>query len=66
MIAKRRLDANQLWFPEARFGVFIHFGLYALLGRGASAPGALRRDGVRAGSRGAGADGGGAGHGRAP
>lgn len=34
MIIKRHLDDNQLWFPEARFGMFIHFGLYALLGRG--------------------------------
>ena len=34
MIIKRKLDANQQWFPEARFGMFIHFGLYALLGRG--------------------------------
>jgi len=34
MIIKRHLDANQQWFPEARFGMFIHFGLYALLGRG--------------------------------
>lgn len=34
MIIKRHLDRNQQWFPEARFGMFIHFGLYALLGRG--------------------------------
>lgn len=34
MIVRRPLDANQLWFPEARYGMFVHFGLYALLGRG--------------------------------
>jgi hypothetical protein len=34
MIIRRDLDANQQWFPQARFGMFIHFGLYALLGRG--------------------------------
>ena len=34
MIVKRDLDADQQWFPAARFGMFIHFGLYALLGRG--------------------------------
>ena len=22
------------WFTDARFGLFIHFGLYSLLGRG--------------------------------
>lgn len=34
MIIKRQLDPDQQWFPQARFGMFIHFGLYALLGRG--------------------------------
>lgn len=27
-------DPALQWFPESRFGMFIHFGLYALLGRG--------------------------------
>jgi len=27
-------DLRLRWFDEARFGMFIHFGLYALLGRG--------------------------------
>ncbi len=34
MIVKRGLADELHWFPEARFGMFIHFGLYALLGRG--------------------------------
>ena len=34
MIVKRRPDPQIRWFPEARFGMFIHFGLYALLERG--------------------------------
>jgi len=34
MIARKNLDPDLQWFPEARFGMFIHFGLYALLGRG--------------------------------
>ena len=28
------VDPKLSWFREARFGMFIHFGLYALLGRG--------------------------------
>lgn len=28
------LSANQTWFPEARFGLFIHWGPYAVYGRG--------------------------------
>jgi alpha-L-fucosidase len=31
---KSKRDPNLRWFDEARFGMFIHFGLYALLGRG--------------------------------
>jgi alpha-L-fucosidase len=31
---RAKKDPNLLWFDEARFGMFIHFGLYALLGRG--------------------------------
>jgi len=34
MIVKRKLDRRLEWFPRARFGMFVHFGLYALLGRG--------------------------------
>lgn len=34
MIVRKPLDPEQNWFPQARFGMFIHFGLYALLGRG--------------------------------
>jgi alpha-L-fucosidase len=34
MLVKRKLDPKLQWFPRARFGMFIHFGLYALLGRG--------------------------------
>ena len=34
MIVRKRLDPSLKWFPEARFGMFIHFGLYALLQRG--------------------------------
>lgn len=31
------------WFPEARLGLFIHWGLYSLLGRGEWV---LKRDGI--------------------
>jgi alpha-L-fucosidase len=34
VIVKRRLADELQWFPESRFGMFVHFGLYALLGRG--------------------------------
>ncbi len=34
MIVKPKLAPQLKWFPEARFGMFVHFGLYALLGRG--------------------------------
>ncbi len=34
MLAKPRLAENLRWFPEARFGMFIHFGLYAIPARG--------------------------------
>jgi len=34
MLVKRPLAPELSWFPQARFGMFIHFGLYALLGRG--------------------------------
>jgi alpha-L-fucosidase len=34
MTVKHPLDPQCQWFPEARFGMFVHFGLYALLGRG--------------------------------
>jgi alpha-L-fucosidase len=35
IVSKRRKeDPNIRWFGKARFGMFIHFGLYALLGRG--------------------------------
>ena len=34
MIVKKRLDPRSRWFPEARFGMFVHFGVYALLQRG--------------------------------
>jgi len=34
MIVKRKLDAKKRWFGEARFGMFVHFGLYAIPGRG--------------------------------
>ena len=34
MIVKRKLDERLRWFPEARFGMFVHFGVYALLERG--------------------------------
>ncbi|MFO7948453.1 MAG: alpha-L-fucosidase [Armatimonadota bacterium] len=34
MHVERPLDPKLQWFPEARFGMFVHFGLYALLGRG--------------------------------
>lgn len=33
MRVRRNLDPEQQWFAEARLGMFIHFGLYALLGR---------------------------------
>ncbi len=32
--AKAQLPAKWRWFPEARFGMFIHFGPYAAYGRG--------------------------------
>jgi len=31
---QRKKDPSIRWFDEARFGMFIHFGIYALLGRG--------------------------------
>ena len=31
---QRKKDPHLRWFDEARFGMFVHFGLYALLGRG--------------------------------
>ena len=34
MIVRKRLDQRSRWFTEARFGMFVHFGLYALLQRG--------------------------------
>lgn len=34
MIVIREISPDLQWFPEARFGMFIHFGLYSLLGRG--------------------------------
>ena len=34
MLVKPRLDENKRWFREARFGMFVHFGLYSILGRG--------------------------------
>ena len=34
MIVRHELDREQQWFAEARLGMFIHFGIYALLGRG--------------------------------
>lgn len=34
MIVRPTLDPGLAWFPQARFGMFIHFGLYALLERG--------------------------------
>ena len=34
MIVPRNVPPELRWFEEARFGMFIHFGLYALLGRG--------------------------------
>ncbi|MEE4287623.1 MAG: alpha-L-fucosidase, partial [Mariniphaga sp.] len=27
-------EANRQWFKDARFGMFIHYGLYSQLGRG--------------------------------
>ncbi len=34
MLAKPRPAESLQWFPEARFGMFIHFGLYAIPARG--------------------------------
>ncbi|OQB39789.1 MAG: Alpha-L-fucosidase [Candidatus Latescibacteria bacterium ADurb.Bin168] len=34
MIVHPGIPENLRWFDESRFGMFIHFGLYALLGRG--------------------------------
>ncbi len=34
MLVHRKLDDRLQWFPQARFGMFVHFGLYALLERG--------------------------------
>lgn len=34
MIVRPGIPDELRWFDEARFGMFIHFGLYALLGRG--------------------------------
>ena len=34
MIVEKGIKPGLEWFYEARFGLFIHFGLYALLGRG--------------------------------
>jgi len=34
MIVRRQFDPKLEWFRQARFGMFVHFGLYALLGRG--------------------------------
>jgi len=34
MIVRRKLSERLQWFPEARFGMFVHFGLYSLLERG--------------------------------
>lgn len=33
-IVPKKFDPKLNWFPEARFGMFIHFGLYSLLERG--------------------------------
>src|SRR5512136_1457075 len=32
--APRLSDAEMQWFRDAKFGMFLHWGLYALLGRG--------------------------------
>jgi len=34
MIVHPGVPENLRWFDESRFGMFVHFGLYALLGRG--------------------------------
>lgn len=34
MIVRPGIPDELRWFHESRFGMFIHFGLYALLGRG--------------------------------
>ncbi len=34
MIVEKGIKPELRWFYEARFGMFVHFGLYALLGRG--------------------------------
>ena len=28
------MTSTSHWFPEARYGLFIHYGLYSLLARG--------------------------------
>lgn len=34
MLVRPKLAGALSWFPEARFGMFVHFGVYAQLGRG--------------------------------
>ena len=34
MIVKKKLAPELSWFPKLKFGMFVHFGVYALLGRG--------------------------------
>jgi len=37
MIVKPKLAPQLMWFPEARFGMFVHFGLYVSLSKTPSA-----------------------------
>ena len=32
-VTKKRAKAEAAWFTEARFGMFVHYGLYSILGR---------------------------------
>ncbi len=34
MIVQKEIKEELRWFYEARFGMFVHFGLYAMIGRG--------------------------------
>ena len=34
LYAQNPRDAARAWFADARFGLFMHYGLYSLLGRG--------------------------------
>ena len=42
--ASRYSDPKLQWFPKLRFGMFVHFGIYAPLRRGECQPSCFRRE----------------------